>query len=106
MLPVPVVGLSYTRRKIDVRPPAQCGQLRSIEELPGCSVGLCRVEDKLAIVADNRRYRLCEFEDCHLRTGTDVYGLLLRPCLHQEDERLNKVVDVEKLAARRTRTEV
>src|SRR5438067_7004583 len=78
MLPVPVVGLSYTRRKIDMRPPAQCGQLRSIEQLPGCSVGLCRVEDKPAFVADYRSYRLREFEDRHLRTGTDVYGLLDR----------------------------
>jgi len=102
MLPVPVVGLSYTRRKIDMRPPAQCCQLRSIEQLPGRSVGLCRVEDKPAFVADYRSYRLREFEDCHLRTGTDVYGLLLRPRPHQEHERLSKVVDVEKLAARRT----
>src|SRR5947207_15857087 len=102
MLPIPVVGLSYTRRKIDMRPPAQCGQLRSIEQLPGCSAGLCRVEDKPAFVADYRSYRLREFEGRHLRTGTDVYGLLFRARPHQEDERLCKVVDVKELVARRT----
>ncbi len=82
--------------------PTQRVDLRAVEQLAGRAVRLRRIEHDRAGIAGDIAHRLRERADRHFLAASDVDRVGLLVHVHQDEERVCEIVDVEKLAARRS----
>src|SRR5271169_6199942 len=100
VMSIPIIGLADTRFEIDPRPPAERREFGNIEKFSRGAVGLGRVEDKPARVANDIGDDAGELHNRQILACADVYGFLIGPGLHKKYGCVCKVVAMEELAAR------
>ena len=57
--------------------PTQRVKPPTVHELSRCTVGLCRIEHQLGVIANDLGNRFCEASNCDLTAGADVNVLVL-----------------------------
>src|ERR1700760_3492238 len=78
------------------------GRAGYVELAPGLTVGLRRIPDDLAAEPDPGGDCPCQIADGDLLAGTEIHRLPLVVLLRGDDDALGGILDIEKLARRRS----
>ncbi len=95
------IGIGQALAEADPRLPAEPAQLFPAHELAWRAVRPARVGDDFPVEADDLRHKVRELLDGDVLPGADVDVLVLRVRLHDEEERIGAVVDVQEFPPRR-----
>ena len=78
--------------------PSQSEQLVSYREACGCSIGLRRVKDQIALESQHLAHRFSQLADGHIFAASDVDDFRGIVAIQEKQAGISKVIDVEKFA--------
>ena len=103
ILNIPFVGFDEALLEGDLRLPPHALYLGAIHELPGCAVRLAGVPHQLPLEPHHLLHQLSELLDGDLAATPHIDVLQPGVLVHQEDDRVGEVIDVQELPQRRAR---